>query len=274
MPPEELRANWTDSGTSVFVDSGVLMLRYTRQDRIVAEHVRVGDTSDRGSRAPTYKIMLQLDDGALIEPGGWGSRNKPGVRMTTYSFRAIEDIGTVRKLGLAVLTLDGRREAATAATARAQEVGAKVLPLPVTEEPLSFELLTMDDSLITSAELQGKVVLIDCWATWCGPCMAKMPQLKEVYAKLHSRGLEVIGINFDDDLAKAEAAIEELGIPWVEVHASSSAAGHDELWEQMAGITTLPRLFLIDRDGVLVDDFYPFDLAEQLAPYFEDADEE
>lgn len=269
--PVELYPTWKTGGFSRFVESGIVQLHRLAGDVIIVEHIRNKDVAAMGSKAPRYDVFLLREDGTRVNSRGASSMTRDELSISTLSFGKVDDLDSINRIGLAVLTFEGRKEAAAAGMARARDVGAKVLPLPVVGEPLEFELKTMDGGVIRSEDLLGKVVLIDHWATWCGPCMAKMPKLKEAYEKFRDRGFVVIGVNFDGEQAKAEAAIEEHGLTWPQVHSASSAAGHDGLWEQVTGIVSLPRLLLIDRNGVLVDDFYPHDLEAKIEPHLDDA---
>jgi thiol-disulfide isomerase/thioredoxin len=112
--------------------------------------------------------------------------------------------------------------------------------------------------------MKGKVVLIDCWAGWCSPCMAKMPQLKTLYEGRHGDGFEVIGVNFDKDRTRGEQLVKTVALPWPEVF----VPGDDRtrrLWTEGPGIASLPRLLLIDREGILRWDGSPAELEERIA---------
>lgn len=104
-----------------------------------------------------------------------------------------------------------------------------------------------------SAQHKGKVVLIDFWATWCGPCVAELPNVKQAYEKYHAQGFEVIGISLDDDLGTLTRFIEENEIPWVTLlHTDSQAGADEESVADFYGISAIPTVILIGRDGKVV----------------------
>lgn len=90
-----------------------------------------------------------------------------------------------------------------------------------------------------------------------------MPELKAINEK-YSESLSVVGINYDDELEECEAAIKKLDIPWQEVHANSSALPHKEAWVKITQISSLPRLLLVNPEGVLIAELGPYDLENQL----------
>lgn len=92
---------------------------------------------------------------------------------------------------------------------------------------------------------KGKYVLIDFWASWCGPCRREMPNVKAVYEKYASKGFEVISISTDQKLKPWRAAIEELGMNWTQLLDVDAA--------DIYGIYAIPRTFLIDPTGIVID---------------------
>ena len=107
---------------------------------------------------------------------------------------------------------------------------------------------------VTTESLKGKIVIVDFWATWCGPCVASMPELKSLYAQYKDQGVEFIGISQDVPRAeggfdKLKKYVEENGIGWPQYYEGSpSAMDFATDW----GIMAIPALFVIDADGKIV----------------------
>jgi thiol-disulfide isomerase/thioredoxin len=111
-------------------------------------------------------------------------------------------------------------------------------------------LNTVEGAVLDSRKLHGKILMIDCWASWCAPCMRKMPELKEIHRKWHPEGLEVIGLSFDQDGQAAKAAFKRHEIPWPLVLVPNDESDR-QLWTGATRIISLPRILLIDQQGVL-----------------------
>ena len=97
--------------------------------------------------------------------------------------------------------------------------------------------------------LRGKYVLLDFWASWCGPCREEIPNLKAIYADFHERGLEIYSVSLDDKREAWEKALSELGMPWLQV---SSLQGWDCPAAKRYGVTSIPRMYLLDPEGKIV----------------------
>lgn len=109
------------------------------------------------------------------------------------------------------------------------------------------------------ADLRGKIVLLDFWASWCAPCRASNPHLKALYAKYHDKGLEVVCISDDDRApAKWRQAVEEDGIGAFHHvlrglrHKPEGGFDHSNDISESYGIHSLPTKILIGRDGVII----------------------
>jgi thiol-disulfide isomerase/thioredoxin len=106
---------------------------------------------------------------------------------------------------------------------------------------------------ISMADLKGKVVVIDFWATWCGPCIAEMPKMKQLYAEYRPKGVEFIGVSLDNPesqggLEKLKAYVKENNIEWPQYY---QGKGWQSEFSMSWGINSIPSLFIIDADGKL-----------------------
>jgi thiol-disulfide isomerase/thioredoxin len=99
-------------------------------------------------------------------------------------------------------------------------------------------------------EYKGKIVILDIWATWCGPCIKELPNIKEVYSKNQPAGVEVIGVNIDENPADLKEFMEKEQLPWKMVVSNEpSKMGFETQLVQSLGITGIPFIAVIGRDG-------------------------
>ena len=96
----------------------------------------------------------------------------------------------------------------------------------------------------------GRWVLLDFWATWCGPCCREIPYLKEAYAAFSGRGFAIYAVSIDHDAARWQRFLAENDLPWTNV--LSSGCGKQSPAAAMYGIRFIPSNFLISPDGVIV----------------------
>lgn len=96
---------------------------------------------------------------------------------------------------------------------------------------------------------KGKWVLIDFWASWCGPCRAEMPELVKVYKKFHANGFEVVGISLDDDAEDWQKAVKKMKLTW---HHLSDLAGWDSKAVKTYKVFGIPSNLLVNPKGKIV----------------------
>ena len=113
----------------------------------------------------------------------------------------------------------------------------------------SSPVVDLKGNPISLAEYRGKVVLLDFWAVWCGPCLGEIPRIKAVYEKYHDKGFDVIGVSLDEDAAVLREFITEQEIPWRQIFDGQKWAGH---LVQQYGVRGIPAPFLIDRKGKVI----------------------
>jgi thiol-disulfide isomerase/thioredoxin len=99
---------------------------------------------------------------------------------------------------------------------------------------------------------KGKVVLVDFWATWCGPCRAELPHVKELYEAYHDKGFEVVGISLDSDRAQLEEFLQTEKIAWVTLFDEKAESGWDNPIATKYGVNAIPTAILVNQQGKVV----------------------
>ncbi len=116
-------------------------------------------------------------------------------------------------------------------------------------KPLDLKYTAVDGRQVDLAQLRGKVVLVDFWATWCPPCRSISPDIRSLYEKYHAQGFEVVGVSADSDKQALIDYVKTENEPWPQYF---DDAGDNKLLESM-GVSSFPTLWLVDKNGVVVD---------------------
>ncbi|VAX07020.1 Thioredoxin family protein [hydrothermal vent metagenome] len=107
----------------------------------------------------------------------------------------------------------------------------------------NFTLKSRDGKNIKLSELRGQIVLVNFWASWCGPCRQEMPILEKLYKKYKSLGFVIIGVNVDDKPKQAESLLKLIDVSFPIVFDT------DKKVSEKYKVTAMPSSFFIDRDG-------------------------
>jgi peroxiredoxin len=115
------------------------------------------------------------------------------------------------------------------------------------QSPPAFTAKSLSGDEISLSKYKGKVLLLDFWATWCAPCIAELPNVKQVYNAYHEQGLEIVSISLDQDEKVLHDFIKQQGLNWTHVYNGSVPVGQDVATKY--SVTAIPQMILIGRDG-------------------------
>ena len=167
---------------------------------------------------------------------------------TQTLFAALADSGDkegARKLiATAIAKCEGHQARQQLVQAFSQMEGQ--LNLPGVGDVMEIKFKSTEDQDIDLAAMKGKVVLVDFWATWCGPCVAELPNVQKTYDKYHDKGFEIIGISLDQDKDKLTKFVENKKMPWPQYF---DGKGWGNEISTGFGITGIPATFLVGKDG-------------------------
>lgn len=139
-------------------------------------------------------------------------------------------------------------------------------PAPVVDAPApDFTLTALSGGEVTLSDLKGKVVLVNFWATWCGPCEAEMPAIEARYKLYKESGLEVLAVNLDETEAEIRPFVERLGLTFPILLDPGGVVN------EQYRVRGYPTTFIVGRDGIILAQKVGYMTDGQLDTYLSEA---
>jgi len=202
-------------------------------------------TIGRTSTKTNESVVASIDRFIKLAPA---DDKRPGRLLMSAAARSIQDDPDLQLILYKRVLKDYPKDSS------AKYAGGKIKQIEDLGKPfeLAFNEATSSET-ISMKDLRGKVVVIDFWATWCGPCVAEMPHMKKLYTAYNEKGVEFVGISLDqpenkDGLIDLLAYVKENEVTWPQYYQGDGwASEFSSSW----GINSIPALFVVDQKGNL-----------------------
>jgi thiol-disulfide isomerase/thioredoxin len=253
-------------------DEAIAMMKahIAKLDEMVAEFTKAYPTDPRRWKA----ALAVVDTYRIREVVGLPAKSLADAKASLSEIVAAPDADSDVRANASFLSINATSEEMKAGKAtfsdleKAVEAHQKAFPdfknnaqltqllsaarsdVDIKTKPIELKFAAVDGREVDLEKLRGKVVLVDFWATWCGPCIAEIPNVLKTYGKLHEKGFEIIGISFDQEKEKLEALTKEKGMTWPQYF---DGKGWKNDYGQKFGINSIPRMWLVNKKGMVAD---------------------
>jgi thiol-disulfide isomerase/thioredoxin len=119
-------------------------------------------------------------------------------------------------------------------------------PLKEGTEIVDFELQELSGASRRLSDFNGRVVFLNFWATWCGPCRMEMPSMQRLYERLKRKGLEIVAVNLQEDRGSVQRFVDELGLSFPVLLDTTGRVG------ATYGARSIPTTYIVDREGFVI----------------------
>lgn len=226
----ELRSISDDKGApeNIRADAGLVLLQIASAK---FDKERTGDSARTLSAAIAKFLETHPDD-----------NRAPALKLTEA--QALETFDPARARALYEETAKNEdKEVADAAK-------SGLAMMDMRSKPLELSFTAVDGRKVDLAELRGKIVLVDFWATWCPPCVEEVPGVVQAYEKFKDKGFEIVGISLDKDKDALDKFTEENKMTWPQFF---DGKGWDNEIAKRFNIQSVPTMWLLDREGKLAE---------------------
>lgn len=222
---------------SVRVDAGVMMINAMIESAEANPGAHLEDDIDKRIDA----FQKTFGNAAI-------SGQMPGVFVLRQEQVAmLKQEGDTQRLNALLARLANDPESSMATWAKGVQSSEQALD-GIRSRAMDLAFTAIDGRKVDLSKLRGKVVLVDFWATWCGPCVAGMPNVLAAYKKYHDQGFEIVGISLDQDKDALEKFVADNHVAWPQYF---DGKGWDNAISSHYGIQAIPAMFLLGKDGKL-----------------------
>jgi thiol-disulfide isomerase/thioredoxin len=190
-----------------------------------------------------FRAATSLKERVAMKPAGVGSKGRFRLAIAASVLVVLGAVAAAYFFSTRIAPQD----ASKGGDGRVELAGAPPIPAIRGKEVPSFELPDLNGRLVRMADLRGKVLLVNFWATWCVPCRTEMPWFTEFQERYGPQGFEVIAISLDADPSMCEPFIETNGLENLTV-----LLGDRDIADEFGGVVGLPTTFMVDREGKLL----------------------